>query len=66
MNLPDINENSNFFSDCTVYKTLRPYDPGAKKYRAKAAILVGPGKLVKVRHYRNPDGETRKTIEVEI
>lgn len=66
MNLPDMHEKTNFFSDCTVYKTLRPYDPGTAKYRGKASILVGPGKLVKVRHYKNQSGETRRTIEVEI
>jgi len=66
MSLPDLARNPNFFNDATVYKTLRPYDEGTLKYRVKASILVGSGKLVKVRHYKNGNGEYRQTIEVEI
>lgn len=55
-----------FYPYAEVVKTMRPFDPGTKKYRHKAAILVGAGKLVKVRRYKGSGNERRVTIEIEV
>lgn len=69
MNSPDVYQKqsaSSFYTTAEVIKTMRPFDPGTKKYRHKAAVLVGDKKLVKVRRYKGIDGSMRVTIEVEI
>lgn len=68
-NSPDIDQKQSkksFYPNAEVIKTMRPFDPGTNKYRHKASILAGPGKLVKVRRYKGPGDERRVTIEVEI
>lgn len=57
---------SHFFANAKVSKTMRPYDHGTAKYRAISNMLVGPKKLIKIRHYKGADGSTRRTIEIEI
>ena len=67
--LPDIAEKQckkAFWPNAKCTNSLRPYDPGTKKYRHKASVLVGQKKLVRVRHYDGPNGEKRKTIEIEV
>lgn len=63
----DQKQNSgSFYHNAKVIKTMRPFDPSTKKYRHKAAIMAGSGKLVKVRRYKGADGGHRVTIEVEV
>ena len=68
MNSPHIDQktSNNFFRDAKVIKTMRPFDPSTKKYRHKAAVMAGTGRLVKVRRYKGADGGCRVTIEVEV
>lgn len=67
MDLPDIANKNSFWAYAKCTNTLRPHDPGTTKYSQIVEILTGSKKrLIKVRHYKNETGETRRTIEVEI
>lgn len=66
LNIDQKQVNRKFYRNSTVIKTMRPFDPGTTKYRHKAAVLVGDGKLVAVRYHKGPGGEKRTTIEIEI
>lgn len=61
-----IAKKQSFYPGARVMNTLNPFDPGTAKYRHRASIMVGPGKLVKVRKYKGADGSRRVTIEVEV
>lgn len=61
-----IAKKQSFYPGAKVTNSLNPFDPGTAKYRHKASIMAGPGKLVKVRKYKGEDGSRRITIEVEI
>lgn len=69
MNSTDIDQKQSglsFYRTAEVTKTMRPFDPGTKKYRHKAAVMAGSGKLVKVRRYKGDGGVCRVTVEVEV
>lgn len=69
LNSPDIDQKQRkkkFYPNAEVIKTMRPADPGTKKYRHKAAVLVGDGHLVAVRRYKGLNDERRVTIEIEV
>lgn len=69
MSSPNIDQKQSvlsFYQAAEVIKTMRPFDPGTKKYRHKAAVLFGNGKLVKVRRYKGVNDERRVTIEIEV
>lgn len=69
MNCPNVDQKRSkkrFYPNAEIVKTMRPFDPGTKKYRYKAAVLVGDGNLVAVRRYKGPENERRVTIEIEV
>jgi len=61
-----IAKKKSFYAGAKITNSLNPFDPGTAKYRHRAQVLVGSGKLVKVRKYQGGDGNKRTTIEVEI
>ena len=56
----------NYWSWATVTNTIQRWGPGAAKYRHKYDLMFGKGKFRRVRHYKGPGGEIRKTIEIEV
>jgi len=52
------------WAKCT--NSLDRFAPGAKKYRQKFDLMFGRKKFRRVRHYKGPGGEIRKTVEIEI
>ncbi len=39
---------------------------GCRKYRAKFDLMFGAKKFIRFRRYVGPDGEVRRTVEIEI
>lgn len=58
--------NDSFWENASCRHTLRPGMPGTEKYIKITSLLIGAGKLVKVRQYSGPGGETKRTIEFEV
>jgi len=59
-------KNKRFWSWAKVTHSLKRFDPGAAKYRHKYDMLFGYGKFIRVRRYKGPGGEIRRTVEIEI
>lgn len=59
-------EKKRFWPWAKCTHSLKRFDPGAAKYRLKFDLMFGTGKLIKVRHYKGPGDEIRKTVEIEI
>ena len=67
--LPHTANNKNgkpFWPWSKVTNTIQRFGPGATKYRHKYDLIFGKGKFRKVRHYKGPGGETRRTVEIEV
>jgi len=60
------NQKKSFWAWASVSKTIQRWGPGAKKYRQKYDLMFGKDKLRRVRYYKGPGGEIRKTVEIEI
>lgn len=59
-------ENKRFWPWAKCTNSIGRMDPGAQKYRHKFDVMFGPGKFIRIRHYSGPDGDRRKTVEIEI
>ena len=60
------NKKKSFWPWAKCTHSLNRYDPGVAKYRHKFDLMFGIGRLRKVRHYKGPDGEIRRTVEIEV
>lgn len=60
------NEKKYFYPHAKITHSLDRFAPGAQKYRHKFDLMFGKGKFRRVRHYKGPGGEIRKTVEVEV
>ena len=58
--------NKIFWPHATVTNTYSRLANGCKKYRLKYDLLFGPKKFIRMRKYKGPGGETRRTVEIEI
>lgn len=52
------------WAKCT--HSLPRYSDGCKKYRLKYDLIFGLKKFVRLRRYIGPDGEIKRTVEIEI
>ena len=59
-------EKKRFWPWAKVTHSLKRFDPGAAKYRLKYDLMFGKGAFRRVRRYKDPDGEIRRTVEIEI
>ncbi len=66
MDLPHIAKKKSFWAWAKCENSIDRMGPGAKKYRHKFDLMFGTGKFRRVRHYKHPDGEIRKTVEIEV
>ena len=68
-NVPHIGqktEKKSFWAWAKCRTTRERYAPGTKKYRHKFDLLFGAGKFRRLRYYVGPNGEKRKTVEIEV
>lgn len=59
-------EKRSFWAWAKCTHSLDRYAPGATKYRHRFDVMFDSGKFRRVRHYKAPWGEIRKTVEIEI
>lgn len=64
--MDNLKKKRNFWPWAKCVKSLGRYAPGAKKYRQRFDGVFGPDTFVRFRRYAGPDGEVRKTVEIEI
>jgi len=52
------------YAKCT--NSLDRFAPGVKKYRQRFDGVFGKGTFRRLRYYKTPDGQKRRTVEIEI
>ena len=52
------------FAKCT--HSLPRFAAGCTQYRRRYDLMFGTKKFIRMRRYKGPDGEIRRTVEVEI
>jgi hypothetical protein len=64
-----VSKNKNdksFWAYSKVTHSLPRNTDGCKKYRQKFDFIFGLKKFIRMRRYKGPDGEIRRTVEIEI
>ena len=61
-----IKENKHFWPHAKCTHSFPRYAEGCRKYRAKFDLMFGAKKFIRFRRYVGPDGEVRRTVEIEI
>ena len=60
------NNKKKFWPHAKCTHSRGRYAEGCKKYRLKYDLLFGLKKFIRFRRYEGPDGEVRRTVEIEI
>lgn len=61
-----IKEKKHFWSYAKCTHSLPRLAAGCTKYRLKYDLMFGSKKFIRFRRYEGPNGEIRKTVEIEI
>ena len=59
-------KKKNFYPWAKITHSLPRFSEGCVKYRLKYDLMFGTKKFIRMRRYKGPGGEIRRTVEIEI
>lgn len=66
LHLSQKNNKKSFWAYAKCTHSLPRFSEGCKKYRQNYDLMFGVKKFIRMRRYKSPDGEIRRTVEIEI